>query len=74
MLSKEFPTLPGMRQIILLNVESLQSSCGFAVPRYELLEERPMLVEWSEKKGETGLVEYRAKKNRKSIDGLPTGL
>src|SRR4051812_8977867 len=74
MLSKEFPTLPGMRQIILLNIESLQTSCGFAVPRYELLEERQMLIEWSEKKGEAGLVEYRAKKNRKSIDGLETGL
>ena len=72
-ISKEFPTLPGARQIVLLNIESLQTSCGFAVPRYELVEERPMLVEWSEKKGEAGLAEYREKKNRTSIDGLPTG-
>jgi hypothetical protein len=73
-LHKEFPTLPGARQIILLQIESLQTSCGFAVPRYQLVEERHMLLDWSEKKGETGLAEYRAKKNRKSIDGLPTGL
>ena len=73
-LAKEFPTLPGTRQIILMHIESLQTSCGFAVPRYELIEERPMLTEWCLKKGEGGLAEYRAKKNRRSIDGLPTGL
>ena len=72
-LSKEFPAYPGTRQIILLNLESLQTSCGFAVPRYELVEERQMLIEWSAKKGDDGLVEYRNKKNRISIDGLPTG-
>jgi hypothetical protein len=33
-----------------------------------------MLVEWSQKKGEAGLSEYRAAKNRRSIDGLSTGL
>jgi hypothetical protein len=73
-LAKEFPTLPGTRQIILMHIESLQTSCGFAVPRYQLIEERPMLTEWCLKKGEDGLEDYRAKKNRKSIDGLPTGL
>jgi len=72
-LSKEFPALPGARQIVLMHIESLQTSCGFAVPRYELIEERPMLVEWSNKKGEAGLAEYRSKKTRTSIDGLPTG-
>ena len=73
-LAKEFPALPGTRQIILAHLDSLQTSCGFAVPRYQLIEERPMLSEWCVKKGEGGLAEYRAKKNRTSIDGLPTGL
>jgi hypothetical protein len=72
-LSKEFPTLPGARQIIVMTIESLQTSCGYAVPRYELLEERQMLIEWSNKKGEAALVEYRAKKTHQSIDGLSTG-
>jgi hypothetical protein len=73
-LSNGFPSLAGARQIILLRIESLQTSCGFAVPRYELVEERQMLIDWAQKKGHDGLAEYRDKKNRQSIDGLPTGL
>ncbi|HEX8339228.1 MAG TPA: pyridoxamine 5'-phosphate oxidase family protein [Pyrinomonadaceae bacterium] len=70
-LRPHFPALPGERQIVLLEVESAQTSCGFAVPVYELKEERRMLVEWTLKKGEEGIREYRREKNRVSIDGLP---
>ena len=70
-LHRHFPTLPGERQIVLLDVESAQTSCGFAVPVYELKEERRMLVEWSLKKGEDGILDYRREKNQVSIDGLP---
>jgi hypothetical protein len=73
-LMQHFTPLPGIRQLIVMDVESVQTSCGFAVPRFELIEPRQMLVEWSQKKGEAGLSEYRASKNRKSIDGLSTGL
>jgi hypothetical protein len=66
-----FPELPGERQIVLLEVESAQTSCGFAVPVYELKQERPMLVEWTLKKGEDGIRDYRREKNQVSIDGLP---
>ena len=69
-----FPALPGERQIIVLEVESGQTSCGFAVPVYELKGERQMLVEWTLNKGEDGIREYRREKNRVSIDGLPTYL
>jgi hypothetical protein len=73
-LSASFADFPGARQIIYQTIESVQTSCGFAVPRFELIEERQMLIEWAEKKGEDGLVEYRSRKNHQSIDGLPTGL
>lgn len=69
-----FPALPGERQIIVLGLDSAQTSCGFAVPVYELKEERQMLVEWTLKKGEDGIMQYRREKNRVSIDGLPTHL
>jgi hypothetical protein len=69
-----FDELPGQRQIIVLHVESVQTSCGFAVPRMELVEPRQMLVEWSVKQGEAKLGEYRARKNRVSIDGLANHL
>jgi hypothetical protein len=73
-LYSNFTPITGERQIIVLEIESLQTSCGFAVPVYELKEERDKLVEWAENKGESGLVEYRQTKNQISIDGLPTHL
>jgi len=73
-LRPHFPVLPGERQIVVLELESMQTSCGFAVPVYELKGERRMLVEWTLKKGEDGIKEYRREKNRVSIDGLPTHL
>lgn len=73
-LHTNFDSLIGERQIIVLNIESGQTSCGFGVPVYELKEERQRLVEWAENKGENGLREYRQTKNRISIDGLPTFL
>lgn len=68
-----FTELPGQRQIVVLHIESVQTSCGFAVPKMAIVEERKVLQDWAEKKGPEGLAEYRAKKNSKSIDGLPTG-
>lgn len=69
-----FNSTPGERQIIVLDVDSVQTSCGFGVPIYEFKEERKSLVDWAEKKGEQGIFEYWEQKNLKSIDGLPTKL
>ena len=66
--------LPGERQLIVLDIESVQTSCGFAVPRFEYKEDRDNLNKWAEKKGPDGIAEYWAEKNQRSIDGLPTGL
>ena len=69
-----FKPLPGERQIIVLEVDCAQTSCGFGVPVYEFKEERKTLIEWANKKGEQGIYEYWEAKNLKSIDGLPTKL
>lgn len=69
-----FPALPGERQIIELNIGSVQTSCGYAVPQYVYAGERTMLARWAEKKGAAGLLDYWREKNRMSIDGLPSGL
>ncbi len=69
-----FPQLPGERQIIVLDVESVQTSCGYGVPRYTYAGERDTLARWAEKKGAAGLVDYWREKNQVSIDGLPSGL
>ncbi|SKA28564.1 pyridoxamine 5'-phosphate oxidase family protein [Consotaella salsifontis] len=64
----------GARQIVLLDVELVLTSCGFGVPLFDYVGERPTLTRWAEKKGEEGLVEYRREKNSVSLDGLPTGM
>ncbi|MDA8128322.1 MAG: pyridoxamine 5'-phosphate oxidase family protein [Betaproteobacteria bacterium] len=71
---RHFPALPAERQIIVLDIESVQTSCGYAVPLYTYRGERETLARWAEKKGVQGLVDYWREKNRVSIDGLPTGL
>jgi len=73
-LRPHFPALPGERQIIVLEIESVQTSCGYAVPMYAYRGERDTLARWVEKKGPVGLLDYWREKNQVSIDGLPTAL
>jgi hypothetical protein len=64
----------GARQIILQEVDLVQTSCGFGVPLFDYKDERRTLERWAESKGEAGLEAYRREKNARSLDGLPTGL
>ncbi len=64
----------GARQIVLLEVDLVQTSCGFGVPLFGYQGERPSLQRWAESKGEEGLAAYRRRNNARSIDGLPTGI
>lgn len=73
-LRRHFPALPGERQLIVLDIDSVQTSCGYAVPLFDYRGERDTLARWAEKKGPTGLLDYWREKNTVSIDGLPTGL
>lgn len=66
-----FPVNPGMRAIIRIQVRRVSDSCGYSVPRYAFEGPRDALDCWAAKKGAQGLQEYRATKNRRSIDGLP---
>jgi hypothetical protein len=65
---------PGARQIVRIDIDLVQTSCGYGVPLFEYVGERETLRRWAEKKGEAGLAEYWRLKNAHSIDGLPTGL
>jgi hypothetical protein len=69
-----FEPIAGLRQIIKLEIESVQTSCGFGVPEYDYAGDRDTLIKWAESKGETGLLDYWQDKNLVSIDGLPTNL
>jgi len=73
-LISKFPAIPGARQIMLFDIESVQTSCGYAVPEYELQQERQILRQWAEKKSPEELSDYQRQKNAVSIDGFDTGL
>ncbi|MBL6457131.1 pyridoxamine 5'-phosphate oxidase family protein [Belnapia sp. T6] len=62
---------PGARQIVRLEIDLVQTSCGYGVPLFAPMGERPNLRRWAEAKGEAGLIAYRAEKNTRSLDGLP---
>ncbi|HEY6414213.1 MAG TPA: pyridoxamine 5'-phosphate oxidase family protein [Edaphobacter sp.] len=66
--------VPGARQILLLNIDLVQTSCGMNVPFFDHVSERDQLTRWAEVKGEAALEDYRHQKNTLSIDGYPTGM
>lgn len=70
--AEAIPPPLGARQYFDVAVELVQTSCGYAVPRMDYVEDRCALAKWAEKKGEDGLREYRAETNATSLDGLPT--
>jgi len=69
-----FTMIPGARQIIQADIHLVQKSCGYAVPFMEYTGERDTLLKWAEHHGDDGLLEYRDKKNTRSIDGMLTDL
>ena len=71
---QKFEILPGTRQIFVMNVDLVQTSCGMGIPLYDYKSQRSALIEWAEERGEAGVEEYWRKKNQLSIDGMPTGL
>ena len=62
----------GARQIIEMDINLIQTSCGYAVPFMEFKEERTQLAESDNKKGRDGVRKYWKDKNSKSIDGFDT--
>lgn len=70
-LARRFPDIPGTRSVILVDIERVADSCGFGVPRMELVEQRVQLHRWADRKSADELVAYRNEKNARSIDGLP---
>jgi hypothetical protein len=64
----------GTRQIIVLNVELVKSSCGYGVPLFTYHDERTAMDTWAKAKGEAGIKSFQQKHNIHSMDGLPTGL
>ncbi|MBL4865995.1 MAG: pyridoxamine 5'-phosphate oxidase family protein [Pseudomonadales bacterium] len=69
---KNFDNVTGARQIFNLEIEMVQTSCGFAVPNFDYVAEREVLLNWAEVKGREGVVQYWRDNNVESLDGKPT--
>ena len=69
-----FNILPSTRQIIVADIDLVQTSCGYGVPLYDYVGDRNIHFDWVEKKGAEGLQEYIQQNNLVSLDGLPTNL
>ena len=65
-----FPEYPGVRSVVVVEVERVADSCGYAVPLYEYRGERSQLIAYAEKRGPEGMEQYKAQKNKVSIDGI----
>ncbi len=72
--SNRFPATPAARAVIVVDVERVSDSCGYGLPVVDGVHERGLLVPAIERKAGAdgnGIVDYRIKKNRTSLDGLP---
>lgn len=73
-LSSLFPGGPEKRQVYDLDVEMMQTSCGYAVPFMEFEGPRETLAHWASDKGEAKIHDYWREKNQTTIDGAPTDI
>ena len=71
-----FPEMAGSRQIFLVDIDSVQTSCGTGVPVMSFVANRAdtELVPYYADLGEDGVEKYWRKKNVQTIDGFETGL
>ncbi|MCX7566275.1 pyridoxamine 5'-phosphate oxidase family protein [Sulfitobacter sp. F26169L] len=62
----------GARQLFDVQIEMVQSSCGYAIPFFDYSGERDVLTQWNDTKGQSGIERYWDERNRTTIDGMPT--
>lgn len=69
-LAASFSMLPGTRQIFVIDVESVQTSCGWGVPFMAFEKERPTLAKYHAQQDPAERLQ-KITGRTKSIDGLP---
>ena len=69
-LAARFEILAGTRQIFVIAVDSVQTSCGWGVPRMTVESERQTLIKYHAQQEPAAYLAKMATRDR-SIDGLP---
>lgn len=65
-----FESRPGIRSVIVVDVDKVGNSCGYGVPLMDFVEDRDRLSKWALAKGEDAMPRFWASKNAVSLDGL----
>ncbi|HZM77745.1 MAG TPA: pyridoxamine 5'-phosphate oxidase family protein [Candidatus Limnocylindrales bacterium] len=65
------PPHPGLRSVIVIDVDRVSDSCGYGVPLMSYEGDRDLLVQFWARKSPEEAAEYQATRNAKSIDGVP---
>ncbi len=73
-LCRLFPNYSAARQVMVIDIQSVQTSCGYGVPLYEFKGERDTLERSGKRLSTEQIAAYWDKNNLVSIDGLPTGM
>jgi hypothetical protein len=61
----------GVRSIVVLHIDRIADSCGYAVPQYEFTGERDVLDADHARHGREYVENYQRTRNATSLDGLP---
>ena len=61
----------GLRTIVVVELDRISDSCGWAVPLMQHVADRDVLDVAQQRREPEYFVEYAATKNAKSVDGLP---
>ncbi|MCA0928906.1 pyridoxamine 5'-phosphate oxidase family protein [Ruegeria profundi] len=69
-----FPSHRSARQIYDLEIDLVQTSCGYAVPFMEYQSDRDTMQKWVDSKSDDDIRAYWVEKNQQTIDGKPTRL
>lgn len=70
-LAARFAPRPGARSVVVIDIDRVSTTCGFAVPLYEYVDDRDVLEKSNARKTAEDLETYHRTRNAVSIDGLP---
>ena len=71
-LNKLFAQSDGARQIYDMQIDLVQTSCGYAVPYYDHAGHRDTLEKWTDDRGPEQIRTFWRERNLETIDGFPT--
>ena len=69
-----FPDHKRLRQIMLIKVSRVQTSCGYGIPLMSYDKDRETLDKWTANQTDDEYAAYQQDKNLTSIDGLSAGM